>query len=209
MFLEDTTVYGKNEYKCEKEVIVLLFNILGLKDAYTKGHSKRVAVYATILAKETKEYNQSSLAEFYDSCLLHDIGKMGIPNKILKKPSSLTKEEYNVMRTHPERGLQVMKLFPFISVDPSIILSHHEKWDGSGYPNGLKRHEIPLSARIVAIADAFDAMTSTRVYRTALTPKEAYDQIIKGAGTQFDPELINIFKQVFTSWVKIIPMDVK
>lgn len=205
----DTTVCGKNEYKCEKEVIVLLFNILGLKDAYTKGHSKRVAVYATILAKETKKYNQNSLTKFYHSCLLHDIGKMGIPNKILKKPSSLTKEEYNVMRTHPERGLQVVKLFPFISVDPSIILSHHEKWDGSGYPNGLKRHEIPLSARIVAIADAFDAMTSTRVYRTAMTPKEAYDQIIKGAGTQFDPELINIFKKVFTSWVKIIPMDVK
>ncbi|MED1641533.1 HD-GYP domain-containing protein [Bacillus thuringiensis] len=187
----------------------MLFNILGLKDAYTKAHSKRVAVYATILAKETKEYNQSSLTKFYYSCLLHDIGKMGIPNKILKKPSSLTKEEYNVMRTHPERGLQIVKLFPFISVDPSIILSHHEKWDGSGYPNGLKRHEIPLSARIVAITDAFDAMTSTRLYRTALTSKEAYDQIIKGAGTQFDPELINIFKKVFTSWVKIIPMDVK
>ncbi|WP_324656793.1 HD-GYP domain-containing protein [Bacillus cereus] len=190
-------------------MIVLLFYLLGLKDPYTKEHSKRVAIYATILAKETKEYNQDSLNNLYHSCLLHDIGKMRIPNKILKKPSSLTKEEYDVMKSHPERGIQVLNLFSFLPVDYSIILSHHEKWDGSGYPNGLKKQEISLSARIVAIADAFDAMTSTRMYRTALTPKEAYNQIIEGAGTQFDPELVTIFQKVFASWIKIIPKEVK
>ncbi|MEC2744410.1 HD domain-containing protein, partial [Bacillus cereus] len=158
---------------------------------------------------ETKEYNQNSLNYLYHSCLLHDIGKMRIPNKILKKPSSLTKEEYDVMKSHPERGIQVLNLFSFLPVDYSIILSHHEKWDGSGYPNGLKKQEISLSARIVAIADAFDAMTSTRMYRTALTPKEAYNQIIEGAGTQFDPELVTIFQKVFASWIKIIPKEVK
>ncbi|AYF84831.1 HD-GYP domain-containing protein [Bacillus thuringiensis] len=190
-------------------MVVLLFYLLGLKDPYTKEHSKRVAIYATILAKETKEYNQNSLNYLYHSCLLHDIGKMRIPNKILKKPSSLTKEEYDVMKSHPERGIQVVNLFPFLPVDSSIILSHHEKWDGSGYPNGLKKQEISLSARIVAIADAFDAMTSTRMYRTALTPKEAYNQIIEGTGTQFDPELVTIFQKVFASWIKIIPKEVK
>lgn len=199
----------KDAYKFEKEVIVLLFDLLGLKDPYTKDHSKRVAIYATMLAKEIKEYNPDDLTKFYQSCLLHDIGKIGIPITILNKSSSLTQEEYDVMKTHPERGIQVLKQFPFTPIDTSIILFHHEKWDGSGYPNGLKKQEIPLSARIVSIADAFDAMTSTRTYRTALTAKEAYNQIIEGAGTQFDPDLVTIFQKVFASWIKIIPMSVK
>ncbi|WP_258009801.1 HD-GYP domain-containing protein [Bacillus thuringiensis] len=187
----------------------MVINLLGLKDIYTKEHSERVAVYATILAKETNQYDHESLDKFYYSCLLHDIGKIGIPNEILNKPSSLSEKEYDVMKNHPQIGVELLRIFPFSDVDYSIIRSHHEKWDGSGYPDGLKGSKIPLGARIVSIADVFDAMTSTRPYRKALSTKEVYNSIIEGAGTQFDPELVTIFKKTYSNWDNIKNFYVK
>jgi len=186
-------------------VNILIKDLLRLQDTYTNEHSERVAVYATILAKETKQFDQDALNKLYNSCLLHDIGKIGIPNEILNKTTSpLTQKEYDVIKTHPQIGVDLLKMFPSINADFSIIRSHHEKWNGSGFPDGLKRSEIPLSARIVSIADAFDSMTSTRSYRKAMDPKEAYNRIIEGKGNQFDPELVNIFQKIYSSWVKIM-----
>ncbi|PDZ42282.1 HD-GYP domain-containing protein, partial [Bacillus wiedmannii] len=112
----------------------------------------------------------------------------------------LTEEEYTIIKAHPQLGLEVFKNISLIKGSEDIILSHHEKWDGNGYPQKLKGNQIPLCARIVAIADAFDAMTSSRAYRSALSPEEAYKRIIEGSGSQFDPSLVALFKKVFPLW---------
>ncbi|EJR72174.1 hypothetical protein IK7_06000 [Bacillus cereus VD156] len=145
------------------------------------------------------------MKKFHFICLLHDIGKIGIPDEVLNKASSLTEEEYNIIKAHPQLGLEVFKNISLIKGSEAIILSHHERWDGNGYPQKLRGNQIPLCARIVAIADAFDAMTSSRAYRSALSPKEAYRRIIEGSGTQFDPAIVNVFKKVFPLWEKMIP----
>ncbi|MCU5556951.1 HD-GYP domain-containing protein, partial [Bacillus cereus] len=188
-----------------KETALSIMRIMELKDPYTKGHSERVANYATILAKEIDEYDDNSLKQFHFICLLHDIGKIGIPDEVLKKASSLTEEEYNIIKTHPQLGLEVFKNISLIQGNEEIILSHHERWDGNGYPQKLKGNQIPLCARIVAIADAFDAMTSSRAYRSALSPEEAYKRIIEGSGTQFDPSIVEVFKKVFPLYEKMVP----
>jgi len=185
-----------------KEEILLTMEILELKDPYTKGHSERVAKYAKIFAKESQKYTKKTLENFYFACLVHDIGKIGIPDKILNKNSHLTNDEFSIIKKHSLLGSKLLNSLSFTNENQSIIRSHHEKWDGSGYPDGLKGDEIPLNARIVSIADAFDAMTSTRSYRNALSAEEAYKRIIAGAGTQFDPNLIETFKKVYPKWVK-------
>ena len=199
----------KSEYEIRiKDNILLMMEILELKDPYTKGHSERVAEYATILAEESRIYTKKDLENFYLACLLHDVGKIGIPDEILNKDSHLTNEEYSVIKKHSLLGAKLLNNLsftpPFIHEHRSIIRSHHEKWDGSGYPDGLKGHEIPLNARIVSIADAFDAMTSTRSYRNALSAEEAYKRIIEGAGTQFDPSLIETFQKVYPKWIELL-----
>ena len=199
----------KSEYEMRiKDIILLMMEILELKDPYTKGHSERVAEYATILAEESRIYTKKDLENFYLACLLHDVGKIGIPDEILNKDSHLTNEEYSVIKKHSLLGAKLLNNLSFtplfIHEHRSIIRSHHEKWDGSGYPDGLKGHEIPLNVRIVSIADAFDAMTSTRSYRNALSAEEAYKRIIEGAGTQFDPSLIETFQKVYPKWIELL-----
>ncbi|WP_371399674.1 HD-GYP domain-containing protein [Bacillus wiedmannii] len=157
-----------------------------------------------IFAKQTQKYTEATLNKFYYSCLLHDIGKLGISNEILNKPVPLTNNEYTKMKTHSTLGLEFIKDFSLIEGYESVICSHHEKWDGSGYPGGLKNYEIPLGARIVSIADTFDAMTSTRPYRSALSPEEAYKQIIEGSGTQFETKLVEVFKVIYPLWVELL-----
>lgn len=173
---------------------------LELKDPYTRGHSERVANYALMLAEETKQFDKEELKTFYNSCLLHDIGKIHIPDQILTKPGRLTKEEFEIIKTHPVVGEEVIKNVTELQGGLSVIRSHHERWDGTGYPDQLSQTDIPILARIVAIADAFDAMTSSRSYRTALSLEEAYRRIIDGSGTQFDPELVIVFQKVYPKW---------
>ncbi|EJQ08650.1 hypothetical protein IE3_04418 [Bacillus cereus BAG3X2-1] len=187
-----------------QETALSVTRIMELKDPYTKGHSIRVADYATLLAKATNHYNESALKKFHFACLLHDVGKIGISDEILNKNSSLTQEEYNIIQTHPQLGVEAFKHMAAIKDKKAIILSHHERWDGKGYPEKLKENEIPFCARIVAIADAFDAMTSTRAYRSALSPEEAYNRIVEGAGSQFDPALVEVFKEIFPLWKEMI-----
>ncbi|MDR4887947.1 HD-GYP domain-containing protein [Fredinandcohnia sp. QZ13] len=176
---------------------------LELKDPYTRGHSERVAKYAMVLAKELGVFANDELKSFNYACLLHDIGKVNIPDSILMKPAKLTNEEYEVIKTHPVVGEEAVKNVEGLGSSLSIIRSHHERWDGKGYPDQLKCEDIPLNARVVAIADAFDAMTSSRSYRGALPVEEAYNRIVQGQGTQFDPNLVELFKKVYPQWIDI------
>lgn len=176
---------------------------LELKDPYTRGHSERVAEYARSLAKATGLVNESELPHFYYACLLHDIGKVNIPDTILTKNGKLTNEEYEIVKTHPVVGAKAIEDVNGIDDNIAVVYHHHERWDGKGYPDGLIGEETPLVARITAIADAFDAMTSTRSYRPALPFEEAYKRIIDGQGSQFDPALVEVFKKVYPDWITI------
>ncbi|MHC0036143.1 HD-GYP domain-containing protein [Pseudoneobacillus sp. C159] len=193
----------KSSYNQQLEGIVKgVIATLELKDPYTRGHSERVAGYAQILARETGLFSKDQLEGFYYACLLHDIGKIHIPDQILAKPSKLTTEEYEVIKSHPVVGAEAVKDVEGLTENIDVIRSHHERWDGKGYPDCLKGTEIPILARVVAIADAFDAMTSSRSYRSAMPLAEAYQNIIEGKGTQFDPELVEEFVKVFPQWTK-------
>lgn len=172
-----------------------------LKDPYTKGHSERVAYYAKSLAKALNKYSKAELNAFYYACLLHDIGKVSIPDEILMKRGRLTAEEYEIIKTHPAVGTEAIRKVDGLNMSIDVIKSHHERWDGAGYPEQLKGSNIPLLARVVSIADAFDAMTSSRSYRSAMTVDEARERIIEGKGTQFDPELVEVFQTIFPEWV--------
>jgi HD-GYP domain-containing protein (c-di-GMP phosphodiesterase class II) len=180
-----------------------VISTLELKDPYTRGHSERVASYAQILAKETGKFSKDELKTFNYACLLHDIGKVHIPDTILMKPTALTKEEYEIIKSHPAVGEKAVENVEGLSSSIAVIRSHHERWDGNGYPDQLKGEEIPYPARISSIADAFDAMTSSRSYRAALSTEEAYNRILQGSGSQFDPELVEIFKGVYPLWQKV------
>lgn len=174
---------------------------LELKDPYTRGHSERVSFYAAVLAKELGKFSSEELREFNYACLLHDVGKINIPDRILMKPDRLTNEEFEIIKTHPSVGAEAIEGVEGLKNGIKVIRSHHERWDGKGYPDQLSEEEIPLLARITTIADAFDAMTSSRSYREALPLPEAYKRILEGKGTQFDPTLVEVFKKVYPKWV--------
>lgn len=176
---------------------------LELKDPYTRGHSERVAEYAQTLAKETGLFSKEDLKAFNYACLLHDIGKIHIPDQILMKPTQLTNEEYEIIKSHPSVGAEAVKDVEGLTAHINVIRSHHERWDGKGYPDQLKEKEIPILARVVSIVDAFDAMTSSRSYRSALSIEEAYSRILEGKGTQFDPDLVDVFIKAFSKLTKI------
>jgi putative nucleotidyltransferase with HDIG domain len=176
---------------------------LELKDPYTRGHSERVASYALELARKIGRFSAEELKDFNYACLLHDIGKIHIPDQILMKPDRLNENEYEIIKSHPVVGAEAISKVVGFKNSIEVIQSHHERWDGKGYPNQLKGEEIPYLARIVAIADAFDAMTSTRSYRSALSVEEAYKRILEGKGSQFDPDLVEEFQNVIHRWRNI------
>jgi HD-GYP domain-containing protein (c-di-GMP phosphodiesterase class II) len=192
----------KTSYDIQLEEIVKgIIATLELKDPYTRGHSERVAGYALSLAKYVGKFSNEQLKEFNYACLLHDIGKINIPDRILMKPSKLTKEEFDIVKLHPVVGADAIKNVNGLKNNIDVIRSHHERWDGKGYPDQLLGDETPFLARITAVADAFDAMTSSRSYRSELPVEEAYNRIIEGQGTQFDPNLVEAFKKIFPTWV--------
>ncbi len=186
-----------------KELIELFYttiksiaDALDAKDTYTHGHSLRVTVYSLILANNMVFDEEPCLEELETAGLLHDIGKIGISDNILCKKEKLTDEEFNIMKSHPEQGQKILHSIKKLSCVSDWLKSHHEKWDGSGYPQGLKGNEIPIYSRIIAIADTYDAMTSSRSYRQALSHEQARDEIIRYSGTQFDPDIVEVFKKV-------------
>jgi HD-GYP domain-containing protein (c-di-GMP phosphodiesterase class II) len=134
--------------------------------------------------------------------LLHDVGKIGVSDTILLKPGKLTEEEWVAMRRHPEIGYNMLRQVKFLEAPAEIILSHHERWDGKGYPRGLRGEDIPLGARIFMVVDTFDSMTSDRPYRKALATQKALDEVLRCRGAQFDPEVVEAFLDIYPAWVK-------
>lgn len=172
--------------------IKAISNALDAKDTYTHGHSHRVTMYSLILAKELN-LEENLLEEIETAGLLHDIGKIGIPEDILCKAGKLTDEEYVIIQQHAPGGKKILNTIPGLSKVALWISCHHEKWDGKGYPNGLKDEEIPLASRILAVADTYDAMTSNRSYRKGLPHEVAVEELKRCSGTQFDPQIIEVF----------------
>lgn len=165
---------------------------IDLRDSQTAGHSKRVTVYSTRIAKELGAAQQE-LKTIARGAWLHDIGKLATPDAILLKPGALTQEEWHVMKEHAAIGYDLVKRIPFLAEAAEIIWAHHERWDGTGYPRGLKGNDIPLGARVFAVADTMDAMTSDRPYRSALSFEKAQEEIRGGAGRLYDPQVVNAF----------------
>ena len=163
-----------------------LAQVVEAKDSTTRGHLDRTQRYGLALAARV-DPDLAARPEVAYGFFLHDIGKVGIPESVLCKPGPLSDAEWQVMRTHPAIGAQIVEPISFLKGAVEIVRTHHERWDGAGYPRGLRGEQIPLAARIFAIADCFDAMTSDRPYRAALSFAEAFDEIRRGAGTQFDP----------------------
>jgi ribonuclease P protein subunit RPR2 len=170
-----------------------LAHVVEAKDPTTRGHLDRTAHYGLALARRIDPALAELPAVAY-GFFLHDIGKVGIPESILCKAGPLTELEWVVMRSHPNQGARIVEPIPFMGEAVDIVRSHHERFDGGGYPRGLRGEEIPLAARIFSIADSFDAMTSDRPYRSALTTEEAVAEIRGAAGTQFDPRCVEAFE---------------
>jgi diguanylate cyclase (GGDEF)-like protein/putative nucleotidyltransferase with HDIG domain len=196
--IEDTT--DKPLYAA---TIYALTAAIDAKDHYTFGHSKKVAEYATILASKLS-LDKSHIEIIREAALLHDIGKIGIPENILTKTGRLTTEEYSIVKQHVELSIAIIKHLPSLNHVIPAVLGHHERWDGNGYPRGLKGENISLAARCLSIADSFDAMTSNRPYRAILSVSAALSEIEHGIGTQFDPLIANLFiKLVSDGTIKV------
>lgn len=172
-----------------------LGDALDLKDAETEGHSKRVTAFTIAIAR-AMGISGDKIRVIARGAFLHDIGKMAIPDAILRKPSKLTHDEMETMKEHSLLGYQMLRKIPFLAEAAEIVYTHQECFDGSGYPRGLKGEEIPIGARIFAIADALDAMRSDRPYRPALSFDKARDEIVRWSGRQFDPEVVKIFLSI-------------
>lgn len=188
----------KNQKLMLSQTAEALAEAIDAKDSYTNGHSNRVAKYSAMIAEEfgkTKE----ECEEIYLIALLHDVGKIGVPGSIINKPSKLTDEEYEIIKTHPTRGKEILEK---ISISPNLAIGahyHHERYDGKGYPEGLKGEEIPEIARIIAVADTYDAMTSRRSYRDCLPKEKVISELRNGMGTQFDSKFAAIMVNLIES----------
>jgi len=172
-----------------------LGDALDLKDSETEGHSKRVTAYTIALAR-AMGISPAEIKVIARGAFLHDIGKMAIPDEILRKPGKLSPEEQEIMREHCTRGYHMLRKIPFLSGAAEIVFSHQEHYDGSGYPSGLSGSQIPIGARIFAVADALDAITSDRPYRKARGFDAAREEILRCSGTQFDPGVVEVFLKI-------------
>jgi putative nucleotidyltransferase with HDIG domain len=172
-----------------------LGDALDLKDSETEGHSKRVTAYTIALAR-AMGISPVDIKIIARGAFLHDIGKMAIPDEILRKPGKLTSEEEEIMRDHCTRGYHILRKIPFLSEAAAIVYTHQEHFDGNGYPSRLRGNEIPIGARIFAVADAMDAITSDRPYRKARSFDEARQEILRCSGTQFDPNVVEVFLKI-------------
>ncbi len=192
---EEVYIKTKEVEALSLHIIQSLAQTIDAKDKYTNGHSERVAKYAMEIARRAG-YSQKQQEDIYVMGLLHDVGKIGIADAVINKPGRLTKEEFDAIKEHPVIGADILRK---IREMPNLMIGarwHHEKYDGSGYPDGLKGNEIPIEARIIAVADAYDAMTSNRSYRNVLPQEVVRKEIEEGSGSQFDPLLAGIMVQI-------------
>jgi len=181
-----------------KKLISSIVKILDLHDPYTNEHSTNVANKSVKIAEEMK-LGYDKIENVYWAAIVHDIGKILIPKDILNKRGKLTKEEYEIVKKHPVWGYETLKEDESLSKLAKYVLHHHERWDGKGYPEGLSGESIPMVSRIIAVADAYDAMTSDRTYRKALGKDIAYKEMFGNSGTQFDPEIVEKFLKILDS----------
>lgn len=182
----------ENSYRITLKALV---QALETRDFETHGHSERVVTFSLRLGHELG-LDKDALRNLELGALLHDIGKIGVPDAILRKPAALNEEEWNKMKLHPQHGQKILRNIAFLEGAAQMVAQHHEKWDGSGYPYGIRGEEIDLNARIFAVVDAFDAMVSDRVYRRGRPYQAALEELERCAGTQFDPLIIEAFKAV-------------
>lgn len=176
-------------------VVHTLADAIDAKDAYTKGHSGRVAEYSKEIAKRVG-YSIERQEEIYMMGLLHDVGKIGVPDAVINKPGKLTDEEFAKIKTHPERGARILQNIEEMPKLATGARWHHERFDGKGYPDGLSGENIPEEARIIAVADAYDAMTSHRSYRDVIPQNVVRGELVKGSGTQFDPRFAKVMTEI-------------
>ena len=187
--------YKRLNSQFNKELVNSLLNFLSQYDVYTNNHSKNVAILGRKIA-EDMGLNEDIKNDIYWTGMLHDMGKLIVPSHILNKAGSLTEEEYKIIKKHPVLCYKALDNTDFLKDIGRYVLYHHEKWDGSGYPSGIKKEEIPLVSRIIAVADAWDAMRSKRAYRNPLSRKEAQEEIFKNKGKQFDPKIADKLLEV-------------
>lgn len=205
LLMENPAVKETKEY--HKEMIMGFATLVENKDNSTGGHIRRTSMYAEIIARELRKdmhYHYTITKDFMDNLIIaapmHDIGKIGIPDHILQKPGKLDDEEYEIMKTHSAIGAQIISDTFGHTMDDEykdmayqVALYHHEKWNGRGYPEGLKEHDIPLCARIMAVADVFDAVSAKRCYRDAMPLEKCFSIISEGRGRDFDPDVVDAF----------------
>ena len=189
---EEAQKLKRQTEKMSLQMIQTLSMTIEAKDEYTNGHSYRVAQYAALIAEELG-WNQKDIRNLKNAAYLHDVGKVGIPDTVLNKPSRLTEEEFALIKTHTVIGAGILKDITMIEHVAEVARYHHERYDGTGYPDGLVGEEIPVQARIVAVADSYDAMNSRRIYRDALPEEEIYQEMKRNRGTQFDPAIVDVF----------------
>lgn len=182
----------KLDLDAERNIIRLILNILSMKSEEAASHCIRVSNLCYRIGK-VLSLSDKDMKDLYISSILHDIGKIFIKDEILNKPAILTRTEYETIKKHSTKGAQIINKIEKLSGVSQIILYHHERYDGKGYPYGLKGQEAPLLSRIISVADAFDAMTSPRSYKLTLSVNEAVDELNKGRFTQFDGEIVDVF----------------
>jgi putative nucleotidyltransferase with HDIG domain len=176
--------------------LLALAAALDVREHNTGVHSQRVADYTLRLAREAGVRDKDTLDDFWRGALLHDVGKIGIPDKVLLKPGPLSDEEWAVMRNHPEMGARMLRKIEFLRGPTEIVLSHHERYDGAGYPRKLKGAQIPLGARLFAVIDVYDALTTDRAYHTARSHTDALTRIREMSDTHFDPAIVVAFVKI-------------
>ncbi len=180
----------------QKSIVIILAKAIEKRDYYTAGHTDRVTEYA-IKTGEQLNWPKERLAVLELAGHLHDVGKIGVPDAVLNKPGKLTAEEFEMMKAHPEIGEQIIRGNDFLESLLPYILYHHERYDGKGYPKGLAGEAIPIEGRLLAVSDAFDAMTSSRPYRKGMDPEAAIGEIKRCSGTQFDPKIAEVFLEAW------------
>jgi putative nucleotidyltransferase with HDIG domain len=182
-------------YESQDKQLITLLKTIEIKDPYTKGHSESVAYFTTLIARNL-DLDDHQVERIQFAALLHDVGKIMIDRKILSKPSTLNSTEESIIKKHPEMGARILSSINVSRDVIEAVMHHHERWDGTGYPNKLFAYEIPYFARILAVADAFDAMISDRPYRSKKEIHHALDEISRSTGYQFDPEISDLFIRV-------------
>ncbi len=202
--IQDLKTAVDKEHSLLIHTSIALATAIDARDRYTHGHSERVSHYSLVIAKQlidrgALEYDRDFMETVQLSALLHDIGKIGIKDQILNKSSKLDPDEFEIMKSHVTIGANIMKPVTGLTNLADGVLYHHERFDGKGYPSGLKGNEIPIIGRIVNVADSYDTITTARSYKEATSPQQAFEELRRCAGSQFDPEVVDAFYEAFVN----------